>query len=159
VTVQDLPAQITLLLELGVTLLGVFVVYDGLTQFGFFANSAAFVKAGEALTVLDYAGVTIMAGFFIGSFVLASKVQASKLTLPISLAFVVISALIGAIFSNVWSGLVTGTALTSAAQSLPFMSRILLNLPLLIIVSGVLINIALYGRVGSPTTRARRAAR
>jgi hypothetical protein len=49
--------------------------------------------------------------------------------------------------------------LTSAAQSLPFMSRILLNLPLLIIVSGVLINIALYGRVGSPTTRARRAAR
>lgn len=155
---QDLPAQMTLLLQLGVTLLGVFTVYNGLTEFGFFANSPAFVKAGEALTVLDFAGVTIMAGFFIGSFVLASRVSTSKLTLPISLAFVVISALIGAVFSNVWSGLVTGTALTTAAQSLPFMSRILLNLPLLIIVSGVLINIALHSSIGQPTAgrRARR---
>lgn len=157
-TVQDLPAQITLLLELGVTLLGVFTVYNGLDQFGFFSNSAAFVKAGEALTVLDFAGVTIMAGFFIGSFVLASRVSTSKLTLPISLAFVVISALIGAIFSNVWSALISGTALTTAAQSLPFMTRILLNLPLLILVSGVLINIALYSRLGQASTgrRARR---
>jgi len=158
-TVQDLPAQILKLFQIGTTLLVAFVIFQGLTQFQFFANSAAFTSVGKTLTVLDYAGASVMVGLFLASFVVSTRIQATKLALPISLLFVVISSLIGAVFSNVWSGLVSGTALTTAAQSLPFMNRILLNLPVLIAVSGVLVNVALFSNIGAVTGTGRRARR
>lgn len=138
-------------------LLAVATIFNGLNQFSFFSSSSAFSSATTAFTVLDYAGVTLMGGLFLSSFILASRVNTTKLALPLSLAMVVFSAFVAAIFSNTFAALATGP-LAVAAQSLPFFTRILKNLPVLILVSGVLVNIALYSRVGQ-TTGGRRALR
>jgi hypothetical protein len=154
-SIQDIPAQTVMLFRLGTTLLVTYLIYDNLMRFSFFSNALPMKKAGAALQALDYGMVFLMIGMFTTSFFLASKVRNSKLFIPLSFMFLIISVWISSIFSNIWSVMVKGSVLGSVANSLPFASRILLNLPLLMFASGSIIIVALYTRVGG----GRRAAR
>lgn len=154
-TVQDTPAQIVILFQLGVTLLTTYFIWDKLMGFNFFSTSIAMQKAGTALSVLDYGMVFTMAGLFLSSIYFASRIRTSKLFLPLSFTVLLFSSWIAAVFSNVWKVIVGSSVLGNVANSLPYASKILLNLPLLIFASGSLIIIALYTRIGG----GRRAAR
>lgn len=154
-TVQDIPVQIVLLFQFGLGVAVAYLLYNRFTQFAFFKNTLPMQKVGEALTVLDYSAVLIMVGFFVASFVFASRIRTSKLFLPISFLFLVLSSWISAIFANIWSVTIKSSAFSSVANSVPFLSKILFNLPVLIFASGTLIIIALYSRVGG----GRRVAR
>lgn len=154
-SVQDIPAQTVLLFRLGTTLLVTYLIYDNLMRFSFFSNALPMQKAGAALQALDYGMVFLMIGLFTTSFYFASRIRTSKLFLPISFLFLCVSVWLSTIFSNIWSVMVKGSVLGSVANALPFASRILLNLPLLMFASGSIIIVALYTRVGG----GRRAAR
>jgi len=147
-TVQDLAPQMILLFQLGVSLLATYLIFDNLMRFSFFSNSLAMQEAGTALSVLDYGMVFSMIGLFTFSIYFASRIRTSKIFIPISITFLVFSVWLSTVFANIWSVLVKSSALGSVANSLPYASKILLNLPVLIFVSGSIIIIALYTRVG-----------
>jgi len=154
-SIQDIPAQTVLLFQLGVTLLATYLIWDKLMNFSFFSNSIAMQKAGTALTVLDYGMVFMVIGFFTSSIYIASRIRTSKLFLPLSFLFLFVSVWISAIFADVWKVLVSSSVFSNVVNSLPFASRILLNLPLLMFASGCIIIVALYTRVGGGTRAAR----
>lgn len=159
-SIQDVPALIGILFGLGVTLLVVFKVYNALNGFAFFSSSAAFQNAGQALSVLDYAAGFSMAAFMLGSFYFASRVRTSKIFLPISIVFMVISVWVSSVFSNTFAVLINQSGFSSVSSSIPITKQVVTNLPLFMLVAGSLINIALYSRIGfSGGGGGRRAAR
>jgi len=97
---------------------------------------------------MDYAGMFLTVGFFVVAVGLAALSPNNRIFMPISLVFLVVSVLISAIMSDTWLALVSQSALSGAAGSLPLINLVASNMPLVIGIMGLVVIAATYTSLG-----------
>lgn len=138
---------------------GVILLYQEMMTHPFFATSAAMQNVGQALSILDYSMAFIAISFYIFSIYTASKVRTSIIFLPISIAFLIISTFLSAIYSNVFAEAFSQAGFANVLPAIPYTTMIVTNLPVLTFGSGVLIIFALYLRQQGFSGGGQRVAR
>ena len=146
---DDLPATLTSMISVGTLVIIVTAVAGEIGQFQFFSSSSAWQSATAALGYMDYLAPFLQVSLFVIMTAFASRIRTNKVFLPVSFAVLIINVLLAGIFSNVYLAMVTGSALQSAANSLPLWNLLLSNLPLMILISGIGVIGAMYSNIGA----------
>lgn len=153
---RDVFSSSVALLRFFIVVVVVVAIATALGGMSYFQGSFAFTQAQTALSYMDYAGLFMAVGFFIVSVGLAALSRNSRVFMPISLISLIVAVLFSAVFSDTYLALVSDSALTTAAESLPIINLLATNLPLFIGVMGLTVITALYTSIGGGGRRAAR---
>lgn len=142
--------QDSLTLGFKVFSVGIMVVAIGIVQYVLMQSSRlmemeAFAEGIQALSLFDYAAPAVLVGTFSASMYLSARVQAKPVFLPFSFLFLIVATLVGYIFSVIPAEMAQQTVVGEVIASLGLTNLLLGNLHMVILVTGLVGMITLYG--------------
>lgn len=112
--------------------------------------NSTYLKQGRyAMEVFNSGFIFIVVGLIMALVIGAFMIQTHPVFAVASILILMFVIILGAVFSNVFYEYSTSSQMTEAASSFSSMSMVFQNLPLIVLVAGVLIMVALYGKGGS----------
>jgi len=155
-SLRDLILIIVAVFGLSVALFVGGKVYLGFRDTAQFNNSTAFEQAaGSSLGVFNTAIIFLLVGMVVASVVLAARIPANPIFLPISLILLVMVILIGTIMSNVFVEFAEVPAMQEVVNFLPQVTWVMKNMHIVMGVAGFVLVVAMYSTSGGKERRAR----
>ena len=153
-------------MTIGVTLFGailvlfsVFLLQGILLESEFFASSEVFAQAMAGVQMLDYVSIAILAGSFVSSMIMASRIPAHPVYLVLSFIFLSISVFVSYVLSIVFTNMAGNSIVAGVFDRMFFSSIIGQNLHIFVAVIGFSGMIAVYALSNTDFRRGRGSGR
>lgn len=147
-SMQDLLLAITIITAFAICTYVGYKIYLDTDDAGIFSSAEAqnaLDKGGVGITRLDIGGLMIMLGFLISIVLLAFGLKIHPAFFVLGVIALVITIMIAAIYSNVFSEFKDDPEFTSVEPHFPIINTIMDYLPTWTLVMGIIILIVLYG--------------
>jgi len=99
-------------------------------------------------TIMDYGIVFIFFGSLIAAIISAFMIRTHPIFFVISVIMLIIISVTFPVLSNVFMGFATNSQITTYSNQLPLTLNVFANLPIFLVITGILIIIALYSKPG-----------
>lgn len=145
-SMRDIQVAVSFILIFAITLFMATKINTELSETAQFNESEAIEQAGAAIGVFNTAFVLIFVAMIAMTIILAYRIPTNPIFLPISLIFAAVLTYLGVMFSNIFMEIAETSAFQTVANTLPQVTILMKNLPIVVGVSCFALIIAMYVR-------------